>query len=419
MSFLARRGGAVLLVLVGLLASLVLVGVSPATAATGQVRGVVYGPQKINLHVQMLWFTKDWKFLGKAKVPSTNIYSLTLPAGSYHLQFVDLRPSYDINKYAPSDIFVTVRAGSPTQHDVKMHRGAAITGTAKGGDHRILPGARLVAANTHQQSYETKANGRGQWAIGGLPDGNYSVFTFDRDRIWVGKSLWVPKIERGQIRNVSVTLKQHGGRLLVDLHQGDGRPMLGKFFVTAVSKASGQFWTEQAKGGEVSFDDLYPGKYKLVAPGHGRYLAQTGTIQGAYVKAGGSDLASTFTWTRLGAKVQGIVVDYEDPSYPLSGAEVMLFNADGDKLGSTTSNANGFFSFGGQLDTQDGLKVVAGPGPYSDYLGEEPHRCKFGHRTSDAFAVTRGQTSDIGAVELPHLPAAQQTNPSCDPSDGS
>ncbi|MGZ4450926.1 MAG: carboxypeptidase regulatory-like domain-containing protein, partial [Nocardioides sp.] len=206
MSHLRRRAGAVVLVLAGLLASLMLVGVSPASAANGKAVGQIIGTEPVRLQVKMLWFDAHWHYLGQRRIDG-DIYSISLAPGTYHLQFVDLRPSYDVTKYAPSDVTVTVPSGRSVQHDVKMHRGGAITGVAKGGNGKPLGGARVVAANTNQQSYETKANGKGQFAVGGLPAGSYSVFTYDRDQTWVGKSLWVPKIKLGEARNVLVKLK--------------------------------------------------------------------------------------------------------------------------------------------------------------------------------------------------------------------
>ncbi len=417
----ARRASLPLLVVLAMLVSvlLVLAHSEPADASTptGKAVGQVIGTEPVKLNVKVRWFANDWTYLGQRRVRG-DIYSLALPPGTYHLQFVDLRPAYDVTKYAPSDILVRVRSGRVVQHDVKMRRGAAITGTARAGG-KVLRGARIVAANANQQSFETTANKLGQFAIGGLPAGSYSVFTFDRAQIWVGKSLWVAKVRAREARNVLITLRKKGGSLLVDLRQGDGRPMKGEFFVTAVSKKSGQFWTARAKSGEVSFRGLFPGRYKLVAPGAGNYLAQTGAIRGARVRSGRADLASSFTWRTRGAEVMGIVVDYEDPSYPLPGAQVLLYNSQGDRLATTTSDDQGLFRFAGQLSTQTGMTVVAGPDQYSPYLGKGTHYCKYDSGTSDAFEVSNGDTTDVGAVALPHLPADEQDGVLCWPSDGS
>ena len=50
----------------------------------------------------------DWNYIGQ-KAANGGGYSLSLPPGTYHLQFVDQRPSYDVTRYAPTDVKVTVR----------------------------------------------------------------------------------------------------------------------------------------------------------------------------------------------------------------------------------------------------------------------------------------------------------------------
>lgn len=409
-----RRLGTALLLAVGLLASLLLVvgGSTPASAATGTVRGQVTGSEPGRVRVKVLWFTRDWHYLGQRRVDG-DIYSLSLPRGTYHLQFVDLRPSYDVSKYAPSDVEVTIGA-APVQRDVRMRRGAAITGTVRGGG-RALAGARVVAANADQQSYETRANSRGEFAVGGLPAGSYSLFTYDRQQAWVGKSLWVPSMKRGEARDVAVRLRTHGGSLLVDLRRGDGTTMGGSFFVTAVSKESGQFWTAKATGGTVSLQGLFPGRYTLVAPGVGDWLARTGAIRGAFVRAGRADLASTFTWTRRGARVTGTVLDAEDPSYVLEHAQVLLFDRDGTQLGSAFTGSSGRFSIGGQLTTQEGLSVVVNPDPDTGGWMQAALYCPYTPTRVTGVAVTTGQADDVGEVLLPHK-AGSATPTFCRPS---
>ncbi|CAB4706157.1 MAG: hypothetical protein F2667_06285 [Actinobacteria bacterium] len=418
MSTLLARRSSVLLVVVGLLASMVLVlGQAPRAEAApqkGTVVGEITGTQGGTPNVRMRWFDKDWKFLGERKV-NGGIYSLRLNPGTYHLQFVDQRPSYDVTKYAPADI--TVKLGTRTvQRNVRLKRGAAITGTVYAGG-KPAAGAKVVAANTFEQSYPTKANSQGQFAIGGLPSSNYSVFTYDRTKTWVGKSLYVPKLKVGRAVNVPIRLTKKAGKLLVQLYVADGSRMRKRVAVTAVSKATGQFWTETAKNGSVTFSGLYPGGYRLVAPGTGIYLARTASIQNAKVRAGRSDLASSFTWTKRGAWVTGRVVDLEDPSFPLEGASVLLFNAAGDQVGSTTSLKDGTFEFAGQYVTDQGLTVVAQPGPYSPYLGKGTHYCKYGVADTAPFDIVTSRQSEVGDVLLPHLPADEQDGEQCWPSD--
>ena len=418
MSQSVRRPSLSLLVVLGMLFSVLLVLAptdSASAATTGKVRGNIAGTQSGAPKVKVKWFTSDWKYIGARKAYN-GVYYLTLPPGTYWLQFTDQRPTYDVTKYAPTDVKVRVRANHTIVKNVRMHRGAAITGTAKAGG-KAAKGAKIVAANASEQSYTTTANKQGQFALGGLPAGSYSVFTYDKQARWVGKSTYVSNIKPGSGANIAIKLTKKAGGLLVDLYAGPD-PIKKKIFVTAVSKKTGQFWTARASHGSVAFAGLFPGRYKLVAPGTGNYLARTGAVKRGRVKPGRTAFGS-FRLNKHGAWVDGIVVDYEDPSYPLKGAQVLLFDAKGNQLGSTSSNSNGHFHFGGQLTSQSGMTVVAGPGQYSDYLGQGTHYCKYGKGTSDKFAVVTSRGTDIGAVELPHLPAEEQDGFQCYPSDGS
>lgn len=404
----ARRTGALLAALVGLLASL-LIGVAapaPATAAaprTLEVVGQITGPQAKLPKIRVRWFTQDWTYLGE-KAVRNDIYTLSLAPGTYHLQFVDQRPAYDVTKYAPADVTVTLR-DRKVQRNVRMKRGSAITGTVRAGG-KVAGGAKVVAANTFEQSYETKANQAGQFAIGGLPAGKYSVFTYDRTATWVDKSLYAGKIKGGQAVNVAIKLRKKGGSLLVDLFRGDGTRASGKFAVTAVSKKTGQFWTATARSGRVTFRGLYPGGYTLVAPGTGDWLARTGTIEGANVRAGKADLASRFLWTKRGASVTGRLIFRSNGDIPVGEAEVQLFNRAGAVIGRTTSSSSGAFRFGGQLTTQSGMTVVvtAGARKVAPY-------CKFGRAQVTSVAVTTGRESGLGDIVLPHV--AGETDPAC------
>lgn len=397
-----RRRATALVLALGLLASLLLAlgTAAPAQAASGKVVGQVIGSQGGKLRVEMLWFDQGWNYLGRRKVEG-DIYSLSLQPGTYHLQFVDQRPSYDVTKYAPSDVTVTVKGGGIVQRDVRMRRGAAITGTVKAGG-RPAAGARVVAANANEQSYEVKANGKGQFAVGGLPAGSYSVFTFDRKDTWVGRSRYVQGLKRGQAKNVGLALTKRGGSLLVQLRRGDGTKMTGSFYVTAVSKATGQFWTARARRGEVAFPNLYPGGYTMVAPGVGNWFARTAGIQGASVKAGRADLAASFRWTKRGAWITGYVVDEMDEETPMARAQVMVFDKAGHKLDETLTNAGGWFTLDGQIATQGGLKIVVNPEPDRGGYMQGAAWCQFKGTTSGPWSVRTGEETPVDAIVLPH-----------------
>ncbi len=412
----ARRTavGLLLALVLGLLSSIgtsTVLAPGAQAAEQGRVVGEVLVPGKVKLKVRV--FDKSWNFLQARRV-DRSIYSLRLAPGTYYLQFTDERPAYNVDKYAPTDIRVRVKAGTKVQKNVRMKPGAAITGTVRGGG-KALGGAKVVAANANEQSFATKANDKGQFAIGGLPEGSYSVFTYDRRKRWVDKSTYVQAVRAKERRNVGIVLRKKAGRLLVDLSAG-GQRVKETVFVTAVSKASGQFWTVKAKGGEAIFDGLYPGRYRMVAPGVGAYLPQEGAIAGANVKQGRTDLASSFTWRKRGASVSGYVVDGVYPDTAMADVQVLLFAADGSLLGSTTTAADGGFTLVGPIPTQSGTTLKIQPGGSNPPYLEGRYYCQFGTDSLSPLALTQGEDLQVGDLLLPQLPTSEQSNKSnCGP----
>lgn len=405
-----RRTGllAVLLAVLALLAPVLVA--TPAQAATGRVRGTVVGPgSDSSPKVKVLWFTADWQYLGARKAKGGG-YSLLLEPGTYHLQFQDQRPPYDVERYAPTDVTVTVTSGATTVKNVKMAKGAAIGGVVK-VNGKPAGGARIVAANKEQVSFETFANKQGEYALGGLPKGSYSIFTYDRRQEFVGKSTYLRKVKPGGFKRTNIDLKVKAGRLVVDLYAG-AQPYPGIAFVTAVSRGNGQFWTEKASKGSVTFEGLFPGRYDLVVPGAGGYLGGTLAVSGKVKK--GKTSFGTVRLAQPGAKVAGQVVDSKDASRPLAPVSVTLYDAKGTAVASGTTAADGTFVVGGQLDTTSGLTLVAQPGgsnpPYLQGVGY----CKYGATTVAGIAVTAGQVTPLGVLSLPHV-AGEDQGPACQP----
>ncbi|MBF4162920.1 carboxypeptidase-like regulatory domain-containing protein [Nocardioides acrostichi] len=385
---------------------------SAATATTGRVRGEILGAKGQGTpKVKVAWFTLDWQQLGSRSFTG-GAYSLNLPEGRYRLQFTDQRPSYDVSRYAPTDKRVQVTAGTTTVASVRMRPGGAIGGVARAGG-KLARGAKVVAANKDERSWSTTANKRGQFALGGLPAGTYSIFTYDKRHRFVGKSIYIKRLRVGQYRSIKPTLTTRAGSLLVDIYLGDTAWQGSNAYLTAVSRTTGQFWTAKARQGSVTFRGLYPGKYRIVVPGIGNYFGATRSVSGK-VKPGRAAFGSVRLSER-GAWVSGRVVDQESPSSALSGASVSLLDASGAVLATTTSSDDGTFLFEGQLVTQDGLTVRYGPGPYSDYLGTSPNRCEFTTTTSAAFSIVTGQETALGDVALRRK--ATQDDPNCVPED--
>ncbi|MEO9324211.1 carboxypeptidase-like regulatory domain-containing protein [Nocardioides sp. C4-1] len=381
---------------------------SARAAATGRVRGEILragrGPAPT---VKVLWFRSDWTYLGARK--ATGAYSLTLPAGRYFLQFVDQRPSYDVTKLRPTTVSVVVRAASTTMKTVRMRRGASIGGTVRVGG-KPGGGARVVAANTYEQSFEVTADRQGNYALGGLPPGSYSVFTYDRRAQFVGPSTYLKKVRGSRFTRVDIKLKKRAGALLLDLYAGDGR-YPGVAYPTAVSRSTGQFWTAKARGGSVTFTGLYPGRYDIQVPGVGPWLGAT--VRTTVVVRSGRTAFGSARLTKRGASVTGTVVDGNRTDTPLKDAVVRLLDAGGAELARTTSASNGTFTLTGQLLTQRGVSVVAGPAQFTPYLGTGDSECKYGNRRVSGVTLTTGRATSVGAVALPHLPRAQQDDPNC------
>lgn len=397
---LARHRTVVGTVLAGLLACLMLVVQSPAAPAapaapvasaaeqTGKVRGNIFGRTGgAPMRLKMLLFKGDWTYLGARNVFGST-YSVSLPVGNYHLQFVDKRPAYDVSKFAPSDVFVKIQAGSTAVKNVRMRRGAAITGTARAGG-RPAAKARIVAANTSEQSFETVANDRGQFALGGLPAGSYSVFTYDRRKLFVGKSLYVPKLGLGEFANVKIALPRRAGELRVDVYAG-GTALKGTTFATAVSRRTGQFWTAKLSKGTVSFRGLFPGRYRIVVPDVGRWFGRTGSVKNGYVRSGRGAFGS-FRLTQRGGAFTGRVVR-EDGTTPMQGAAVLLYDKSGALVSEVETPTTGRFLVGGRLRTQSGMTVVV----FSKYDST------YQKVTISGLDIALNQDESLGTITLQH-----------------
>ena len=391
-----RRTLSALLVAVALVASAALVVAQPTAAdaaSAGRIRGYVVAPHGATPPLRISWFTSDWTYLGSRAVSRGGAYSLSLPAGTYRLQFADKRPSYDITKLATTDATAVVRSAHTTVKNVRMQRGSAITGTVNTGGK---PGSKatVIAASKDERSFATVANAQGQFAIGGLPPGSYSVFTYDHKKTYVGKSSFVRGIKPGHPQNVDIHLTKRAGGLLVDLYAGD-RPVGGTAIVTAVSKSTGQFWTTKARNGTAVFQGLYPGRYKLVAPGYGDYLGRTGDIANGQVHPGRTAFGS-FRLIQHGGAFTGRLLASDDDS-PVGKATVRLYDARGAIVADATTAADGTFRVGGRLATMKGVTLVAFDGA---------HTATFDTLRIPALSIRTGQTKLLGDVVLPAKPSA-------------
>ncbi|MBA2954393.1 hypothetical protein GON03_08670 [Nocardioides sp. MAH-18] len=397
------RSRAALLAVVTLLAGLLVV-VAPTGAAsavaptTGTVTGVINFPAK-RTQVEVLWFTSGWQFIGRKNAGAGSYAITNLPPGRYWLQFVDQRESYDIGKYAATDVQVSVRAGDTTIRNVTMQRGGYITGTVRTGDGRPAAKATVTAANRQGRSFSTTANSKGQFAIGGLPQSRYSVFTWDRRKRWVAKSTWAGAIRPRQGKDVRIRLDKRAGAMRVLLLSPEGS-LTARTQVTVTNRTTGQWWTATARSGSAVFQGLYPGRYTLDFPGAGVWLRATGKpVQRATVRPGRTVIGKVKV-TQRGGWITGQAVDAHAPAYPLAKAQVQLYDAYGTKVDETTTATDGTFLLDGQLYTQTGMTVVVNPNPNAGGWTQTTGYCQFQSLQLPGIPVTQGSATALGAVSV-------------------
>jgi hypothetical protein len=404
-----RSPGRVLVALAVVLVTALAGLAAPAQAANKQrVYGGINCPRLSSCpNMKVLWFDADWNWKGTARANGGG-YSLRLAPGRYHLQFVDQRPAYDVSKYAPTDITVTV-GGHTVSKNVTMKPGAAITGVARAGG-KPLRYARIVAANKSEQSFATNADKKGRFAVGGLPAGKYCLFTYDKAKKFVGKCTWAGAVDYGQIKDKPVTLSTKAGNLtvFVDTRDGGNAP---KSSVTVTSRASGQWWTATVRSGKAVFRGLYPGRYNLKYDGGGIWLAAAGAVRNGRVRAEKMAFGD-FTVPKRGAWITGTVVDSAQSGRTLGGATVQVWSSGGDKLGEAVSDDNGVFNVSGAIYTQSDVTIVVQPSQYSDYLGEEPYRCQYVRTEHAGYDVTENQENFVDVVGIDRL--SPQTKPGCE-----
>ena len=393
-----------------LLGSLLLVVAPAGTAGAASDKGLANGNIGCSgacPKMKMLWFDQNWTYLGAKN--GGGGYSIWLSPGTYHLQFVDQRPAYDITKFAPTDIKVTVRANSLSNRNLRMRKGAFITGTVVNGLGKPAKGARLVAANRQENSFETTANAKGQFAVGGLPQGKYSVFGWDKQKAWAAKSTWAGGVKPGKGRDVKVRLGKRAGSMTVYLFTPDGR-MSTRTAVTVTNKTTGQWWTATARNGTAVFRGLYPGRYQLKFDGAGVWLPTTLTVQKAKVHANKMTFGSV-RLTKRGGWITGTVVDNAESDVAARGiadVKVDLRTSTGDLLTSTTTNANGNFNLSGPLTTRSGMTIVVTPQNGADSYGQGQQWCMFTTGSKAPVSVTTGKQNAVGQVTLPRSTAAGQ-----------
>ncbi|MDT9594204.1 hypothetical protein RDV89_14065 [Nocardioides zeae] len=390
-----------------------------APAAAADTRGSVVGTitqsggQVYNGWVKVTLFTNDWQVVHSANVRS--VYEFRVPAGDYRIQVTDTRPVYDINRFGPSDRTTRVYTGRTVRKDVGMGRGASITGTAR-TNGSAAANARVVAANNYGQSFETKANGAGQFAIGGLPAGNYSVYTWDARGQWSGPSTWLPRRWAGTNANISINLTQRSGALFVRFYERTNRLWGTSGWATARSKATGQWYTARITNGAATFAGVHPGAYELTVPTLGSQFGRTGSLPGNRQVPRGGLLETYFQLNERGASVTGTIVDSKAGARTLAGVRVRLYSTWGNKLGETRTASNGTFTIAGAIRDQPAARLVIDADATGGWLktgSGSNDQCQYAATKSIPFSMSTGRISNLGSVGLTVVGSTQ--NPYCFP----
>ena len=250
---------------------------APATAATGRVRGAIVGRRRQEPEGQGLVVRRGLEVPGRAQGERRRLLAV-LPAGTYHLQFTDQRPAYDVEQVRPADVTVTVATARPRSRTSRWH--AAPRSAAPCGRRQAAPAARGSWRPTRSATPSRRPPTAGPVRARRAPAGHAtrsSPTTSARPVRRQERSTCPSSSRRSSSGSQRPASGSRPAGSCVDLYAGD-QPYPGVAFVTAVSRENGQFWTEKAAHGTVTFGGLYPGKYDLVVPGVGGYLG--GTLSG-------------------------------------------------------------------------------------------------------------------------------------------
>lgn len=366
--------------LVALIAAPLAVVLPPHQAAQAAETGTILGRAvkasdgSAVPNLRVLLFDRNWNYIKAINSQGGGFRFAKVQPGTYWVQFTDQRPRYDVTSFATRNAKITVRAGRTSTKFVKMRRGGFITGVIKAGG-KPAGGARVAATPKVGPAYEVKANSKGQFAIGGLPAGNYSVWGWDRKKQWAGKPQYVRGVKLGQGKNRKVRLDKRAGGLAGFVRAG-GDPVNRRISATAVNTKTGQWWTFKVRRGSFSVAGLYPGKYRITLPG--TFNSQGQGFLGDTFVVGRVRSGKTLNTAKLNLKVPGgrftgTVIGESaeaDPDYraPLRGVSVSLYDRYGSLWHTTKTKADGTFLLGGTMPTQGSVTVVINaPGKKGKY----------------------------------------------------
>ncbi|RYJ06986.1 MAG: hypothetical protein EON52_03565, partial [Actinomycetales bacterium] len=254
-----------------------------AAAAQGTIHGTAvdtHGKRLDRIRVRIFLVQKDggWAYLRTSSANADGDYRTSdLAAGSYVLQFVDVRPSYDKTKHLTKDVKVSLAPGATVKQNVHLKVGASLWGrTFRNGRTAPLTTIKAVRdGDTTGTVYTSRADRGGGYLLGGLPLGTYTVFSYDHAGAYTAAPRRVTLKRLAVSTKLTVRMSTRAGRY-TGLVLAGGISLKDSPYVTAVNRTTGQFWVVKAsKGSLTSLRGLSPGRYTLKVPGADRYLGRT------------------------------------------------------------------------------------------------------------------------------------------------
>ena len=249
----------------------------PPKPPTGRIIGRVVTPSGAGIgKSRVVLFDSDWNYVRETTARSTGRFTFSgVAPGTYRLQGQDGRPAWRLERLALVDKKVRVHAHRDTTSSITLRKGAFLTGkVTRGKNDKGAARALVRATDAYGRSFEVKANNKGEFALGGLPPGSYSLWGYDSAKRWTGRSVKVGKLKRGKGKDLKVPMRTRAGGINGFVLEG-GQLARGTTYVTAINRSTGQWWVRKVKDGDLSLPGLAPGRYTFVISGNARWAERT------------------------------------------------------------------------------------------------------------------------------------------------
>jgi hypothetical protein len=335
----------------------------------GTISGVVHGADHPTLgvaNVEVDAYDSDGDFVSSAQTDSSGDYKLSgLQTGNYRLDFDGAGTNYLgqwwNNKDSLDDATaLAVVAGSGSTANATLAVGATVAGVVTDA------GTHAAVANVEVDVYDASgddlaqgtSNSSGHYSVGGLATGSYYVQFSDQGvypaQWWNDGSSTQTAIALtvGTTTTANFALAP-GGTIAGVVKSADHNTGLPDIDVTVFDQNDDYVIDETTSGsGHYSIGGLAPGTYTLqFLDEDGNYGSQWWSGHGVESAADHITVQAKTTTTAnatmaLGGQISG-VVDGADTSGPLADVEVDAYDSDGTDVASTSTQADGTYSFGG------------------------------------------------------------------------